>query len=447
MLVVQLVERPSQPDEVFGIEGIQGPVDLELLQGPARPVPPEIGVGQSRAQARIGGRLGQVVIEVGLAFLQPVPVEEEPAFRGDEAVGIGQVALAGQDRFVPCQGLLFLFHDGIEPLDGLLGLLPLPEIRVDVVEPHRGREAFGFGLEDFAVIDFGLLGPVQVEVRVGHGLVHPPGDGLTGLPVDVELPQGVLHPVLLPEGGNVVPAGPEIAGILQEDRLDLGDGLVDEPPAELRHGPVELEGAKLIRTPRGAFPGNRKGLEACAVLLQEGRLDGIQRRRGELPRLLRLQPRRVGAGAVAQPHLRVDDALEGLLVRPVVGQAEPVQLERLRVFPQFVVGLGHVAGKVADLPEFRPAGGVELHGLLVHPRPDQAQGVVGLEMPVAGQCLQGLLQKGERLAVAALTDPFQGLPVVFPRLDRRVRRDGGFRGSGRNGKRQDCKNEGYNKGC
>jgi len=423
-LVVQGVERPAEAREASEILRIEVAVDLELLEGPAGPVAPEIGVGQARPQARLGGRLGQVVLEVGLALPQLVLVEQEPALRGDQAVGIRKRSLLRQDRLVPAQGPLLLFDDGLETIEGPRGFGPLPRIRVDVVEPHRGCELVRLGLEDLPVEDFRLLRSTKIEARVGHGLVDPPGHGLAGLPVEVELPQGVVHPVLLAEGDDVVAAGTEIAGVLFEDRLDLGDCLVGESPAELRHRPIELEGPELSLPTQTASLCDREGLEARAVLLQQGHLDGIERLRRDLPRLLRLEPRRIGACAVAHPHLRVDGALEGLFVFRIVGQAEPVQLEGLRVLPDLVVGPGHVAGKVADLAEVLLAGGIELNGLLVRPRPDQAQGIVGLEVPVVGQGLQGPLQQGERLVVAAVPDPLQGFPVILPRLDCGVRRGG-----------------------
>ena len=286
------------------------------------------------------------------------------------------------------------------------------------------------------IVDLGLLGLSQIEIRVGDGLAHPGGDRLACLPVDLELLQGLLHPVLLPQGDDVVSPGPEIAGVFSQNHLDLRDRLVDESPSQLRHGPVELERLQLRRPAHPALFCDHEGLEACAVLLQQGHFDGIERRPRYLPALSCLQPRRVGPGTIAHAHLRVNDAFERLVVLRVVGQAETVELEGLGVFPQLVVGLGHVTGDVADLQEVLFAGSVEFHGLLVGSRPDQAQGVVGLEVPVVRKGLQGPLQQRYRLVVATVLDPFQRLLVVRLRLGHGVRLSRGFRGGGKDRRRQ-----------
>ena len=95
-----------------------------------------------------------------------------------------------------------------------------------------------------------------------------------------------------------------------------------------------------------------------------------------------------------------------------------------------------MAGDVADLPEVPLPGTVEFHGPLVGPRPDQAQGVVGLEVPVVRKGLQGPLQQRDRLVVATGLNPFQRLLVVRFRLGRGVHGRRGFRGGGEDRRRQ-----------
>ena len=91
------------------------------------------------------------------------------------------------------------------------------------------------------------------------------------------------------------------------------------------------------------------------------------------------------------------------------------------------------------------AGAIELYGLLVGARPDEAQNVVRLEMPVVRHDLQGPLQQGKGFVVAAGLDPRQGFLIVRLRLGHGVGWSWRFRGIGKD--RKGYEQEGQGKGC
>ena len=52
-LIVQLVQRPAQAGEALLVLGVEVPDDLELLAGGPRPVAPEVGMAEIRAQVSV----------------------------------------------------------------------------------------------------------------------------------------------------------------------------------------------------------------------------------------------------------------------------------------------------------------------------------------------------------------------------------------------------------
>ncbi len=376
-------------------------------------------MGQACSEIRVGGCVGQVILEIGLRLLQLVLRKEVPPLHDNHVVPGGKILLALFDRFAAVELPFHLREAAVDLLQGFVRLVPSTKIGVHVYETEqRFERVFGIVLQGLPVVEFCFFGLSEIEACVARSLADPPGDGLAGSLERLQLRQGFRHPVDPAERNDVISPRRRIFRILLENRFQFGDGGLVFPPPQLPKGRPDSLRFGILRI----FPLSGLGLfvaphpvEVCGRFPH--RKDCRIRENFFLLRFLDGPVRPVG---IPQPQITEYDPLESLFVLRIVGPAQAIEVQGLRILPQVVIGPRHMAGHIRDGPKLFFVTLEEVHRLLLLARPAQAQDIVGKKMPVVRKGLQGPLQKGKRLVVAPGLNKLQGFLIVRFRLGRGV---------------------------